>query len=219
MIRTMKEGPLLWKQIALVDPKEEKQNPVDFRAYAYLLIPAPGHVAVFRAQCNEYERQYFIGSDTLPGLDKLSSFFFHLYKASTEKEAPKEWNGTRITMIPSRRRSSEFFHPTFLRTLLYIPSAMREAKVDYTVVVSSRRRFGRLRYSFLLSLKSDAPRDKMQEILDLIRMEVLELKRRSGFKLRITGGNRATFRNDSFRLPFNLLTFIHLPLEEQVEMA
>lgn len=217
MLRTIDPDGIYWKRLVFTRDNI-RMDVAAFRSYAYLLVPPAGHVILFRAQSSENKVEFFAGADAPDVLSRFASFFFHMYGTYAEDGIPQDIEGNRISLIPVWKKVPDFYHPALLKSIIFLPTTLKGIKIDYTAVISSRRRLGKRRFSFAASILSDAPFDRVVELVDILRFEAADLREKTGLKLRIVSGERITFRNDRFTTPFHLATFVRIPSDQDLEV-
>ncbi|MEM0156524.1 MAG: hypothetical protein QXN26_00470 [Thermoplasmataceae archaeon] len=180
---------------------------------SYLLLPPDGQENRFLALSSHTSRRFFVYSTSQGGLERLHAFFFRLYGAMFEANAPPDIFSSHTVLTNSRhnRRISDFYHPRFVRNLMDLSAVDIDITTAYSVTLRKHTGLrGRRGYNFVSSM-SFRNTEEMEAFRDVLREEISALRLETGWKLRTKPRGRVS--SSLIRNTFQLINFVRIPAE------
>lgn len=191
-----------------------KTDSLLYREKSHLLVPEPYTQNLYTVIFDEFQTNFYISSDSETNLERLQAFFSRIYDTTfqeMEEAVHGEYSDSVILVnSPRNAKSKEFYHPRFVRNLLDYVSVDRRASIRYTVSVRSGTRVARkpAKFNFNISIGFNSP-TSANKFRDLLRNELVELRREAKYRIRPSGKGR--FRDNLLSLPFVMINFIRVP--------
>lgn len=187
-----------------------------YRERSGLLIPDRHEENRFVVLSEKDSTRFLIGSTSEGQLKLMASFFERIYSSSVVKcDPPNGFVEGRILINTRRnRKKTDFYYPSFIRSIINIPSMVPGIQMRYeTIIRSSLSILGRRRYTFAILIGYTGNAESLKVVENTVRDEVTRLRKRFRWKFVIKKKN-SRLRSYNMKDPFSLSSFLRIPSDE-----